>query len=356
MLKSIRLAVVFMNIFNSRTRSPSLSPTSSVIVISQPVSAARVTKAEDCHTAAKLPQELFDIIIDFLFDDKPTLLNCSIVSPHWLASARLHLFRAVSVSYPLLSKKAHWKAKRYQILDVTDGAYSAFAPAELRFAEMVETFIDFLADSPLSFTGNIRELSIVGGKTSLHPSHGDYTSMSISCIYKMMQCLPTLCRLSVSKVDLLLERMPATIPSYPLKILELNLSDLCCDYCCILALLLIFPDLTELYWGVIPWGSSTSHLVAPNELIKEIGATSFGSKLTKLTVKNPNHPSAISLNTLLAAVLRPTTTVLSLLIFELDFNFRTSTTHIYQHVLQTFNNSVQTLVIIPSRACRMKGE
>ncbi|CAL1715680.1 unnamed protein product [Somion occarium] len=43
-----------------------------------------------------LPQELVDIIIDFLHNDKSTLKSCSEVSRTWVDSASLHLFARVS--------------------------------------------------------------------------------------------------------------------------------------------------------------------------------------------------------------------------------------------------------------------
>ncbi|KAI0784384.1 hypothetical protein C8Q75DRAFT_394949 [Abortiporus biennis] len=40
----------------------------------------------------RLPPELVDHIIDFLYDEKPTLPSCCLVARSWLASSRYHLF------------------------------------------------------------------------------------------------------------------------------------------------------------------------------------------------------------------------------------------------------------------------
>ena len=42
-----------------------------------------------------LPQELYEVIIDYLYDDKASLASCSLVSKAWIPTARLHLFRTI---------------------------------------------------------------------------------------------------------------------------------------------------------------------------------------------------------------------------------------------------------------------
>jgi len=46
---------------------------------------------------ATLPPELTDHIIDFLHDDRKTLLSCSLVSKIWLPSSRYHLFGSLDI-------------------------------------------------------------------------------------------------------------------------------------------------------------------------------------------------------------------------------------------------------------------
>lgn len=48
------------------------------------------------------PQELIDIIIDYLHDEKPSLHACSAVCHSWLPSARYHLFYAIDITCSLL--------------------------------------------------------------------------------------------------------------------------------------------------------------------------------------------------------------------------------------------------------------
>ncbi|KAH8088993.1 hypothetical protein BXZ70DRAFT_1042373 [Cristinia sonorae] len=45
-----------------------------------------------------VPQELVDIVIDNLHDDKHALKTCSLVAPHWLHSSRLHLWHDLDVA------------------------------------------------------------------------------------------------------------------------------------------------------------------------------------------------------------------------------------------------------------------
>ncbi|GJE86424.1 hypothetical protein PsYK624_025040 [Phanerochaete sordida] len=51
------------------------------------------------HTPStpRLPPELCDMVIDHLFDDKPSLAMCSLVSHSWLRAARYHLFDSICV-------------------------------------------------------------------------------------------------------------------------------------------------------------------------------------------------------------------------------------------------------------------
>lgn len=44
-----------------------------------------------------IPLELVDIIIDHLFEDKPSLASCSLVSREWRPSTRYHLFESICV-------------------------------------------------------------------------------------------------------------------------------------------------------------------------------------------------------------------------------------------------------------------
>ncbi|KAF4610603.1 hypothetical protein D9613_006979 [Agrocybe pediades] len=48
----------------------------------------------------RLPQEIFDQVIDFFHDDSIQLRVCALVSPAWLSSARLHLFHNIYLSPP----------------------------------------------------------------------------------------------------------------------------------------------------------------------------------------------------------------------------------------------------------------
>jgi len=46
-----------------------------------------------------LPQELVDMVIDHLYDDRPTLFNCSLVCRSWLRRSRVHKFATIDYGY-----------------------------------------------------------------------------------------------------------------------------------------------------------------------------------------------------------------------------------------------------------------
>ncbi|KAK7691649.1 hypothetical protein QCA50_005048 [Cerrena zonata] len=55
----------------------------------------------------RLPQELWDMIIDHLYDDRPSLQSCTLVCKDWVYSPRVHLFCKIFARYdPETSNKA----------------------------------------------------------------------------------------------------------------------------------------------------------------------------------------------------------------------------------------------------------
>ncbi|KAI0340360.1 hypothetical protein BDW22DRAFT_1360301 [Trametopsis cervina] len=53
-----------------------------------------------------LPTEIIDMIIDHLYEDRSTLMQCALVSYTWSVSARFHLFQAIVVTLPDADKAA----------------------------------------------------------------------------------------------------------------------------------------------------------------------------------------------------------------------------------------------------------
>lgn len=71
-----------------------------------------VKKSEDFHVIisvllftpmAKLPTEVTYAIVDFLWDEKPTLSACSLVCRSWHHNAQQHLFKSLRLSYKRLN-------------------------------------------------------------------------------------------------------------------------------------------------------------------------------------------------------------------------------------------------------------
>ncbi|KAJ7923804.1 hypothetical protein B0H13DRAFT_1526324, partial [Mycena leptocephala] len=47
--------------------------------------------------SSRMPPELSDRIIDFLWDSQPGLCTCSLVSSKWLPASRHHLFESMTI-------------------------------------------------------------------------------------------------------------------------------------------------------------------------------------------------------------------------------------------------------------------
>lgn len=74
-----------------------------------------------------LPPELIDMVIDFLHNDRPSLLACSLVCRSWLPESRVHLFHTVHVqtvrsalpseNVSFLIRKLAWGPRKEPFLD-----------------------------------------------------------------------------------------------------------------------------------------------------------------------------------------------------------------------------------------------
>ncbi|TFK41421.1 hypothetical protein BDQ12DRAFT_720273 [Crucibulum laeve] len=72
--------------------------------------------------SSRIPSEIVDYIVDYLHDDRLTLLACSLTASPFLATSRLHLFSEVKLDYAGIDT----------FLQVLDVPYSTIAPAMRR--------------------------------------------------------------------------------------------------------------------------------------------------------------------------------------------------------------------------------
>jgi hypothetical protein len=86
------------------------------------------------HKAAGMspifPQELCDVIIDYLHDDKLALIACSTVCKNWLPSCRFHLYSTIHLPfiYPHQSSRSTWP-----LIDAITGPRSSGTRSSVRW-------------------------------------------------------------------------------------------------------------------------------------------------------------------------------------------------------------------------------
>lgn len=156
------------------------------------------TPSQSLHRSPiSLPQELIDTIVDFLHNDTPTLIACSLVASNWLPSTRFHLFGTVCV------RGVHEK-------------------------NGLNVFLKFFrkASPVLSFA--IRHLSIA----SFQARHGSASSPRVSAqvIAFFLRHLPSLKSLKLHNVDLEAEYSESRVrsnmwPARPFELERLDIED-----------------------------------------------------------------------------------------------------------------------------------
>ncbi|KAI0078321.1 hypothetical protein K474DRAFT_938553 [Panus rudis PR-1116 ss-1] len=127
-----------------------------------------------------LPQEVIDYIIDFLHDDKASLLQCSLVHRTWLDASYHHIFKELDIVVP---------------------------SAESEDAHKITKFAEFLQAEP-RMAASVRSLELVS-HDCMHPipsyqnaDDGGRSILDIADISVILRCLPriqslTLCGLVI---------------------------------------------------------------------------------------------------------------------------------------------------------------
>jgi hypothetical protein len=76
----------------------------------------------------KLPQELFDISLDFLHRDFSSLMSCSLVCWDWLRSSRFHLFDNLAIYFAPSAALRGKPMNLHGFLDLIDDSHNTFTP------------------------------------------------------------------------------------------------------------------------------------------------------------------------------------------------------------------------------------
>lgn len=167
----------------------------------------------------KLPQELHDMILDFLRADKQSLRACTLTLHQWIYPARRHLFHTFHI---------------------------CISPSAAE--EMLLSFVAFLQTAPLSITNQVKELYLCGS----HHITTVFSEVKLRDLAAGIACLPELSLLSLS--GLLFKKNPdgtlcGGLPSVPLRFKELQLN---------------YMDLTkDRLQEVLLLCTNTSHLSVP---------------------------------------------------------------------------------------------
>lgn len=298
----------------------------------------------------RLPYEIFDIVVDFLHNDKKTLHVCCLVCRQWLPSSRLHLFRSVFVVYALLERKLHWKTRFSELLedhrDSDERGSDDMVIRALLFLEMVEAFFAFLVNMPLVFTSHIQEVSFVGvalDRGTLNSSSTSRLATPGPTFDEMMKRLPCLRKLFLYNTNLHWMASTTTSQTYPLEVLDFNLAEPLHDPYSIGVLVFKCSQLRELFWNVFVH-DSPHNLTQGDSVISLPVTTPCGSKLESLTVKHGENDSVGFHLSRLLSVLSPGICK-NLVHLQLEFTMRY--THNLQALLgsEVLRRNIQTLVI-----------
>jgi len=145
---------------------------------------------------SSLPIELRDMIVDFLYDDYPTLKICSVVSRCWLESSRAHLFRTIRVS---------------ETRGESDKKFHLFQ----QFASRDENAQKY-----------IKELVLVGREPpEVYKRHTDHEPLTAAFVASILLHLRYLRVLKISRVRLgesPLDHLPTSFEPMPLDTLQLE--------------------------------------------------------------------------------------------------------------------------------------
>lgn len=145
-----------------------------------------------------LPQEILDSIIDCLYDDKPSLSQCTLVSQRFIDRSRHHLFFKVTL--------------------VNEGD----STSECTFDTIA--FLSFLAEIP-SIRHYIQRITI--HNSNLDPDAPPGKPIQVSHLISILELLPQLIRLSLCDVRLAsdesaVQRLPSLAARFKLKRLSLT--------------------------------------------------------------------------------------------------------------------------------------
>lgn len=225
-----------------------------------------ISTTSDTHpvsTGRELPQELIDMIIDFLHDDKTTLSTCCLVSRYWVVSSRLHFFRKIVLRYTSYISKYR--------MDGID-------PPSM--AEYLASFSECTFDGP-GDTATIIETIHIHGAGPAGRYNANILPLPLQTLEHILQRLPHLQELRLFNTEFEQQLPRSTIPSYHLEILHVTISAGLMSYDNLLNVVSLAPYLQELRLN-IPAGTKRIDDLH-EQLRRHVNQPSFWRTLTKLS-------------------------------------------------------------------------
>lgn len=122
------------------------------------------------------PQEIIDMIVDYLYDSKKALFACSLVSRSWLPSSRVHLFQTLNICQIDRHFDSSFGAKAFDTLLVQSDQHDS-----------------------ISITPHIRDLRLYAEASC---DHGQWFMIEFGTMLSIMSKVPRLRTLRLERVSL----------------------------------------------------------------------------------------------------------------------------------------------------------
>ena len=146
-------------------------------------------KLKRTPAAHRIPQEVFDYIIDFAHDDKTLLSICALVCRSWLLSARMHLFSSVELRPSFVDTSNPFDRINTGISIVTSSPRIASLVRSLD----IDSYEDLMLPKLLEFLSKLTNLNSLSLSNiqwpECHHSISCWTSIAFSAVQNTLECI-----------------------------------------------------------------------------------------------------------------------------------------------------------------------
>ena len=134
-----------------------------------------------------LPQELIDMIIDYLHRDKITLAACGLVCRGWLCASRHHLFSKIMLS-------AHKESRIWSLLDLLGGMSNTIAMSvqHLVLCDFFPWFEPALTQELIDITSQLRAVKLLSFDSRVRPWYLERISRNLGGVEMLKIDMDTL--------------------------------------------------------------------------------------------------------------------------------------------------------------------